>query len=131
MFGVLESSLPSNRIWRVSVDVGFRYMVGLHLCEVGLKVHDDFILRIDGMVAFSSPDDIVLLHHIYNYMVMVEGQKRQGKRNISVSFHSRHEFLDKHSPFEGFEVFKLSNHDMSLASPNPPLPSKPHHVLSC
>ena len=63
-------------------------------------------------------------------MVMVEGQKREGKRNISVSLHSRREFLDKHCPFEGFEVFKLSNHDMSLASPNPPLPSKLHHVVA-
>ncbi|KAG6386598.1 hypothetical protein SASPL_151766 [Salvia splendens] len=126
MFGILEPSLQQkpSRIWRVSVDVGFRYMVRLHLCELGLKMHYDFILLIDGMVAFTSPDDIVLLHHTYNYMVMVEGQKREGKRNISVSLHSRHEFLDKHGPFEGFEVFKLSNHDMSLASPNP------HHVVA-
>ncbi|XP_042039036.1 receptor-like protein kinase FERONIA [Salvia splendens] len=132
MFRILESSLrrKPSRIWRVSVDVGFRYMMRLHLCELGLKMHDDFILCIDGVVAFTSPDDIVLLHHSYNYMVMVEGQKREGKRNISVSLHSRHEFLDKHSPFEGFEVFKLSNHDMSLASPNPPIPSKPHHAVA-
>ncbi|KAL1568166.1 non-specific serine/threonine protein kinase [Salvia divinorum] len=129
MFGMWESSLPSNRIWRVSVDVGFRYLVRLHLCELGLKMHNDFILLIDDLIAFTSPDDLVLLRQSYNYMVMVEGQKREGKRNISVSLHSRHEFLDKHGPFEGFEVFKLSNHDMSLASPNPPLPSKAHHVV--
>ncbi|KAG6386608.1 hypothetical protein SASPL_151776 [Salvia splendens] len=132
MFRIWESPIQQNssRIWRVSVDVGFRYMVRLHLCELGLQMHDDFILRIDGMVAFTSPDDLVLLRKTYNYMVKVEGQKREGKRNISVSLQSRHEFLDKHSPFDGFEVFKLSNHDMSLASPNPPLPSKPHHVVA-
>ncbi|KAL1568183.1 non-specific serine/threonine protein kinase [Salvia divinorum] len=132
MFGMWESSLQpkASRIWRVDVDVGFRYMVRLHLCELGLKMHNDFIIRIDDVIAFTSPDDLVLLRQSYNYMVMVDGQKREGKRNISVSLHSHHEFLDKHGPFEGFEVFKLSNHDMSLASPNPPLPSKPHHVLA-
>ncbi|XP_042040740.1 receptor-like protein kinase FERONIA [Salvia splendens] len=133
MFGMWESSLKqkayNHRIWRVSVDVGFRYMVRLHLCELGLKMNNDFILLINDMIVLTSPDDLVLLRQSYNYMVVVEGPKHEGKRNISVSLHSRSEFLDKHGPLEGFEVFKLSNHDMSLASPNPPLPSKPHHVV--
>ncbi|XP_057769112.1 receptor-like protein kinase FERONIA [Salvia miltiorrhiza] len=124
MFGMWasSSSLSYNRMWRVGVDVGFRYLVRLHLCELGLKMHKDFMILIDEMIALTSPDDLVDgMGNNYNYMVMVEGQKREGKRNISISLYSHHEFLDKHGPFEGFEVFKLSNHDRSLASPNPPL----------
>ena len=29
--------------------------------------------------------------------------------DISISLHSRHEFLDRHGPLEGFEVFKMSS----------------------
>ncbi|KAG6386607.1 hypothetical protein SASPL_151775 [Salvia splendens] len=122
MFGVWASDVGKkggNFRWRVRVDVGFRYLIRLHLCEAVMKM--DFTLVIDDMVALSGAD---LLREggnqsllWYNYVVMVEGHKREGTRDISVSL------VSQHTPLQGFEVFKLSNHDRSLASPNPLLPN--------
>ncbi|KAL1568184.1 receptor-like protein kinase FERONIA [Salvia divinorum] len=100
--------IGTNKTWRVSVDAGFKYLVRLHLCEAGL--HMDFVLLINGRVALTSAD---MLHQrrgntnllwYNNYMAMVD------TGDISVTLHSRHEFLDRHGPLEGFEVFKTSSH---------------------
>ncbi|XP_042035986.1 probable receptor-like protein kinase At5g38990 [Salvia splendens] len=53
---------------------------------------------------------------------MVQGKKSESKQRISISLHSHSDLVDRRGPIEGFEVFKLSNHDLSLASPNPLLP---------
>ncbi|KAG6384827.1 hypothetical protein SASPL_153646 [Salvia splendens] len=42
-----------------------------------------------------------------NYMVM---DKELKLVDISISLHSHHEFLDRHGPLEGFEVFKMRSH---------------------
>ncbi|KAI3446349.1 hypothetical protein Pfo_003014 [Paulownia fortunei] len=134
MFGMWATILKkkankvNNITWKVSVDVGFRYLVRLHFCELGLRMaetgHKDFILIINHMIVTTSADilqqreDEGILWY-KNYMVMVKGHKREGKREIFISLHSKDEFVDGHSPLEGFEIFKLSNHDNSLASPNP------------
>ncbi|KAL1568167.1 non-specific serine/threonine protein kinase [Salvia divinorum] len=122
MFGIWASNVGKkggDLRWRVSVDVGFRYLIRFHLCEAGLKM--DFTLLIDDMVALSGADMLQQGGNQsmlwYNYMVMVEGHKREGTRAISVSL------VSQHMPLQGFEVFKLSNHDRSLASPNPRLPN--------
>ncbi|XP_057769108.1 receptor-like protein kinase FERONIA isoform X2 [Salvia miltiorrhiza] len=124
MFGIWASNLKKQAgdlSWRVLVDVGFRYLIRIHLCEAGLKM--DFTLLIENMIALTSADMLQQGGNKsmlwYNYMVMVEGHKREGKRTISISLNSQHG-----RPLEGFEVFKLSNHDRSLASPNP-LPPNP------
>ncbi|KAL8536273.1 hypothetical protein ACS0TY_011774 [Phlomoides rotata] len=138
MFGMWAATeiLKGNRVnkmsWRVSVDVGFRYLVRIHFCELGLKMVEagrkDFKLVINQMIVSTSGDFFqergnhsFLLYK--NYMVIVEGHKREGKHDIFLSLQSDHVFLDRHGPLEGFEVFKLSNHDYNLASPNP-LPPK-------
>lgn len=106
-----DAEIGTNKTWRVSVDAGFKYMVRLHLCEVGL--HMDFVLLINGRVALTSVDMLQQrrgnreLLRYNNYMVMDEELK---KGDISISLHSRHEFLDRHGPVEGFEVFKMSSH---------------------
>lgn len=123
-----EATTNNNNLsWRVGVDVGFRYLVRIHWCEVAPKM--EFMLLIDTMIALTSADILLLQQGQgeggilwYNYVLMVEGQKREGKRTItiSISLNSQHQFY--FLPLQGFEVFKLSNHDRSLASPNPLLP---------
>ncbi|XP_047943522.1 uncharacterized protein LOC125190297 isoform X2 [Salvia hispanica] len=127
MFGIWASILQGNGnkgsdlVWRVSVDVGFRYLVRVHLSEIGIKM--DFVLMIENMVALTSVDMLQQLGNRsvlwYNYIVMVQGKKSESKHGISISLHSQHELVDRQGPIEGFEVFKLSNPDLSLASPNP------------
>ncbi|XP_047971060.1 putative receptor-like protein kinase At5g39000 isoform X1 [Salvia hispanica] len=130
MFGVWASILKGNGnkgsdlTWRVFVDVGFRYLVRVHLFDVGIGM--DFVLMIDGKVALTSVDMVEQSGNRsvlwYNYIVMVQGKKSESKQRISISLHSRSELVARRGPIEGFEVFKLSNHDLSLASPNPLLP---------
>ncbi|KAG6410875.1 hypothetical protein SASPL_128948 [Salvia splendens] len=130
MFGIWASILQGNGnkasdlVWSVSVDVGFRYLVRVHLAEIGIKM--DFVLMIENMVALTSVDMLQQSGNQsvlwYNYIVMVQGKKSESKHGISISLHSQHELVDRQGPIEGFEVFKLSNHDLSLASPSPLLP---------
>ncbi|XP_057769109.1 receptor-like protein kinase FERONIA [Salvia miltiorrhiza] len=137
MFGVWASLLQenankaSNLSYGVSVDVGFRYLVRVHLYELGSKMN--FVLMIDNTVALTSDDILQQSENQsvlwYNYMVMVKGNKREGRHRICISLHSQHEFVDRQGPLEGFEVFKLSNHDLTLATPNllPPPRDSPQH----
>ncbi|KAL0383855.1 UNVERIFIED_CONTAM: putative receptor-like protein kinase [Sesamum radiatum] len=83
-------------IWKVSVDVGFSYLVRLHFSEIGLKIaetaHNHFLLLINHMVVSTRADILqarplqlqgVLWYN--NYMVMIKGHKREGKRDIFIS----------------------------------------------
>ncbi|KAL9173631.1 hypothetical protein ABFS82_02G000900 [Erythranthe guttata] len=123
----------NNITWKIPVDVGFRYLVRLHFCEQGLRMAqaqlNDFTLFINHMIAITS-DDIHRLREgdgilwYKNYMVVINGNKHEGKRDLFISLRCIHGFLDGHTPLEGFEIFKLSNHDNSLASPNPLPPTR-------
>ncbi|KAG6386609.1 hypothetical protein SASPL_151777 [Salvia splendens] len=106
-----DSKMGTNKTWRVSIDARFKYLVRLHLCEAGL--HMDFVLLINGRVALTSAD----MHQQrrgnrelfwYNNYMVVDEELKQG--DISISLHSRHKFLDRHGPLEGFEVFKIISH---------------------
>ncbi|KAL7108797.1 hypothetical protein ACP275_06G135900 [Erythranthe tilingii] len=57
-------------------------------------------------------------------MVVVRGNKREGKRNILISFKSYNDLIDAHTFLSRLEIFKLSNSDNSLASPNPVPPAR-------
>lgn len=48
----------------------------------------------------------------------VKGQREEGKRELLISLRSNDEFVDAHQLIKGFEIFKLSNPDNSLSSPN-------------
>ncbi|KAK4437553.1 putative galacturonosyltransferase 3 [Sesamum alatum] len=136
--GIKMNNISS--IWKVSVDVGFSYLVRLHFSEIGLKLAD-FQFLINHMLVSTSADILqakvsqvggnnnnILWYN--NYMVMIKGHKREGKRDIFISLQSQTQSDDHghghgHAPLEGFEIFKLSNHDNSLASPSPSLPPPP------
>lgn len=129
-----ESKIKSVK-WRTSVGVGFRYLVRLHFSEIGLKMAEmsgvTFKLCINDVVVdtnigISREGDYEDIVHWYrDYMVMIKGQKREGKRDVIISLQSNDKFMDGHGLLEGFEIMKLSNSDNSLASPNP-FPSTPN-----
>ncbi|KAL7101845.1 hypothetical protein ACP275_08G080200 [Erythranthe tilingii] len=60
-----------------------------------------------------------------DYTVMMRGHKNEGKRNLLISLQSCDELIDVRGLLSHFEIFKLSNPDNNLASPNA-LPSAFH-----
>ncbi|KAK4477810.1 hypothetical protein RD792_017073 [Penstemon davidsonii] len=116
-----KANRVKNITWRVSVDVGFRYLVRLHFCETAAENGQmNFVLLINHIIVNTNGSGPVYR----NYVVMETGRKREGKRDILISLQSEDEYVYGHGPLEGFEIFKLSNHDNSLASPNPLPPTR-------
>ncbi|EYU22231.1 hypothetical protein MIMGU_mgv1a022345mg, partial [Erythranthe guttata] len=142
MFGMWETiskkkaSKMNNITWKVSVDVGFRYLVRLHFSELGFKIADIggviFTVSINEMIANIDENSNPWYR---DYMVTMKGHKEEGKHDLLICLQSNDEFMNGHGPLKGFEIIKLSNPDDSLASPNP-LPSSHdssyqnlHHIL--
>ncbi|KAK4477588.1 hypothetical protein RD792_016824 [Penstemon davidsonii] len=119
--------------WKISVDVGFRYLVRIHFCELGLKMAETrnvmFKVIVNEMIVDSEIDLIKERNEngylwYRDYVVVIKGRKKEGRRDLLISLQSNSEFMDGYGPFKGFEIFKLSNPDNSLASPNPLPPAK-------
>ncbi|XP_051136783.1 putative receptor-like protein kinase At5g39000 isoform X2 [Andrographis paniculata] len=118
----------NNVTWKISVDVGFRYLVRLHYSDLGLKMAENNVLRIsiDDMIvdtkisaAIEKDDEASSIRRYRDYALNMKGCKQEGKRNLLIYLESKDEFVDENGPLEGFEVLKLSNLENSLASPNP------------
>ncbi|KAG8378695.1 hypothetical protein BUALT_Bualt07G0012000 [Buddleja alternifolia] len=136
MFGMWEmvnNRKAKNITWRVSVDVGFRYLIRLHFSKLGFKMTENaglmFKVYINEMIANINNIGTVSEHIEDNsipcfrdYIVMIKGRKHEGKHNLLICLQSNDEFVDGYGPIKGFEIMKLSNLENSLASPNP-LPS--------
>ncbi|KAL2549363.1 Receptor-like protein kinase FERONIA [Forsythia ovata] len=114
----------NNFTWKIPVDVGYGYLVRLHFCEKGLQMpetgHLVFGILINDMIAEANVDtgkgaDDILLYR--DYIVMVKGRKDEGRRDILIS-------LQLKDALKGLEIFKLSNQENSLASPNPLPPAR-------
>ncbi|KAL7141120.1 hypothetical protein ABFS83_08G032400 [Erythranthe nasuta] len=128
----------NDNTWKMPVDVGFKYLIRVHFSELGLKVGDNkFKVLINEMIArinfdgVKERDENSMPWH-RDYMVMVSGNKKEGKRDILISLQSHDELIDDRVLLSGFEIFKLSNYDNSLAGPNPlPLAqdSPSHHTV--
>ncbi|KAL7098335.1 hypothetical protein ACP275_09G010800 [Erythranthe tilingii] len=142
MFGMRETiskkkaSKINNITWKVSVNVGFKYLVRLHFSELGFKM-----AKIGGVIFKVSINEMIAnIDENSNpwyrdYMVTMKGHKEEGKHDLLICLQSNDEFMNGHGPLKGFEIIKLSNPDDSLASPNP-LPSSHdssyqnlHHIL--
>ncbi|KAK6148253.1 hypothetical protein DH2020_019165 [Rehmannia glutinosa] len=140
MWGTFPKRKASNinhnvMTWKISVDVGFRYLVRLHFSVLGHKISQiggvSLQVRVNQMVAdikfdiFGERDDGEEIISWYrDYIVMMDGNKQEGKRDLFICVQSNgNGFMDiGHRILKGFEIMKLSNPDHSLASPNP-LPS--------
>ncbi|KAL0377609.1 UNVERIFIED_CONTAM: Receptor-like protein kinase FERONIA [Sesamum radiatum] len=123
-----KANRSRNETWKVPVDVGFRYLIRLHYSELGLKIAgtDDVVFKvlINEIIAQTNIDiakgrDENSIPWYRDYMVMMRGHKREGKRDILISLLSYDELIDGKGLLAGIEVFKLSNPDNNLASPNP------------
>ncbi|EYU41262.1 hypothetical protein MIMGU_mgv1a021720mg, partial [Erythranthe guttata] len=125
-----------NSTWKMPVDVGFKYMIRVHLSESGLKIAGSgdqiiFEVLINEMIVHTNIDHLVkgrnensIIIWYSDYMVVVRGNKREGKRDILISFKSYDDLIDAHTFLSRLEIFKLSNSDNSLASPNPVPPAR-------
>ncbi|XP_073293268.1 receptor-like protein kinase FERONIA isoform X1 [Primulina huaijiensis] len=113
----------NNMKWKIPVYVGFRYLVRLHFSQLGLEMAEtvDVILKVLGK---EMTADIVVerdqngILGYRDYLVLMTGCKEE-KRVLLIYLQSKDKFLVGERPLMGFEIFKISNHDNSLASPNP------------
>ncbi|XP_058187705.1 receptor-like protein kinase FERONIA [Rhododendron vialii] len=122
----------SNFTWRLPVDLGFRYLLRLHFCELEYEIKEsgrmEFSIFVNEQVAEAKGDLIkwsggngVAVYK--DYVVMMEGDRMEGKRDLLIALrphnHGWTEPID--ATIKGVEVFKLSNHDKNLAGVNPVL----------
>ncbi|KAF7129657.1 hypothetical protein RHSIM_Rhsim10G0054400 [Rhododendron simsii] len=122
----------SNFTWRLPVDLGFRYLLRLHFCELEYEIKEsgrmEFSIFVNEQVAEAKGDLIkwsggngVAVYK--DYVVMMEGDRMEGKRDLLIVLrphnHGWTEPID--ATIKGVEVFKLSNHDKNLAGVNPVL----------
>ncbi|XP_051129741.1 probable receptor-like protein kinase At5g38990 [Andrographis paniculata] len=121
-------SVVKNSTWRVPVDVGFRYFVRLHFSGIALKImeYDDlmFDVLINEKIVHSNVDimnerDGKNIPKYVDYLAVTRGHKKQSICDLVISLHLYDEFVDGNGLVDGFEVFKLSNNGVILASPNP------------
>ncbi|XP_073139809.1 putative receptor-like protein kinase At5g39000 [Henckelia pumila] len=140
MFSV-RTAIPERRInklnnitWKIAVDVGFRYFVRIHHCELGLKnaKQAQVIFKIlineirveDYAIQLVEKMDENEFLPYRDYVTTIQGRKQDGKQSLLISIESTDELMDRNGPFKGFEILKLSNLDNSLASPNPQPPAR-------
>ncbi|KAA8547897.1 hypothetical protein F0562_004326 [Nyssa sinensis] len=119
-----------NLTWMLSVDSGFDYLVRLHFCEfqpeitkVGDRVFQIFIKNHTAdasfdIIYFSGGHGVPMFK---DYVVRMEREGSEDRRNLSISLHPAPEKSTGHSDaiLNGLELFKLSNHEDNLAGPNP------------
>ncbi|KAF7143162.1 hypothetical protein RHSIM_Rhsim05G0047400 [Rhododendron simsii] len=121
-----------NFTWRLPVDLGFRYLLRLHFCELEYEVKEsgwrEFSIFVNEKVVEAKGDLIkwsggngVAVYK--DYVVMMEGDRIEGKRDLLIALHPHNhggrEPID--ATLKGIEVFKLSNPDKNLAGVNPVL----------
>ncbi|KAL0441122.1 UNVERIFIED_CONTAM: putative receptor-like protein kinase [Sesamum radiatum] len=122
-----KASEIKNITWKVSVDVGFKYLVRLHFSEIGFKmaeiggliykVHINEIIVNTNTDIVTEKDDENSIPRYRDYLVMMKGRKQEA-RNLLICMESNDEFMDGYGPLKGFDIMKLSNPDNSLASPH-------------
>ncbi|KAI8019270.1 Receptor-like protein kinase FERONIA [Camellia lanceoleosa] len=127
-----QANKMCNLTWKLPVDVGFRYLVRLHFCELDYGIKEsgqrEFGIYINNKTAEARADLIkwsggngVAVYR--DYVVMVDGNRVEGKRDLLIALQPHYyESRSRHNigaVLNGLEVFKLSNPDNSLAGQNP------------
>nr|GMC59481.1 receptor-like protein kinase FERONIA [Ipomoea batatas]GMC62222.1 receptor-like protein kinase FERONIA [Ipomoea batatas] len=119
-----------NLTWIIPVDLGFRYLVRFHFCELELgisaKGERQFSILINNKIAEYNADVIkwsgarrVAVYK--DYIAMMEGDRKKGAGNLVISLQPNSEFSTKRTEgiLNGLEIFKLSNPDNYLVGMNP------------
>ncbi|XAR51648.1 Non-specific serine/threonine protein kinase [Bertholletia excelsa] len=129
-----QANKNSNFTWKVSVDLGFRYLIRLHFCELEYDINKIgqrvFAIFINNQMAEDNADVItwtagngVAMYR--DYVAMMEGDRMAGKSDLLITLsphiNSNSGGATKHTDaiLKGLEVFKLSNLENSLAGVNP------------
>ncbi|XP_047334865.1 putative receptor-like protein kinase At5g39000 [Impatiens glandulifera] len=151
---VYQSSWSMNRntkvgervsfTWKLPVDLGFKYLIRLHFCELDYEVKEsgqkEFSILINNKMVEPRGDLIrwggeIGVAIYKDYLVTVRGDRMMGMKDLLVALYPGNEdqsteFID--AVLKGIEVFKLSNPDDNLAGVNPVI-SHPHapinHIL--
>ncbi|CAA2980934.1 receptor kinase FERONIA [Olea europaea subsp. europaea] len=116
-----------NLTWNISVDLGFRYLIRLHFSEfeygivkreLSVVITNQVVEDNMGMDQWAGASKVAAYR---DYIVMMEGDKMMGIRNLTISFGSKlgSRVEPSLSILNGLEVFKLSNPDNSLAGMGP------------
>ncbi|KAK4394916.1 putative receptor-like protein kinase [Sesamum angolense] len=117
--------------WNVPVDVGFGYLVRVHLNEVQnyMEVSGvmEFSVLINGKIADTKVDSARRrshndIHRYRDYVVIMNGNEQEGKRDLVIAMKTKSGLSN--GPLARFEILKLSNLNNSLASPDPLPPSQ-------
>ncbi|XP_027073338.1 receptor-like protein kinase FERONIA [Coffea arabica] len=116
-----------NLMWKIPVDLGFRYLIRLHFSELELGITQcgerEFRIIINNQVAEDNADVIkwgaehgVAVYR--DYVVLMEGDRMEGKRYLNITFQPKLVLSGKETDgiLNGMEIFKLSNPDNNLAS---------------
>ncbi|KAI8534168.1 hypothetical protein RHMOL_Rhmol10G0068100 [Rhododendron molle] len=120
-----NSNQMNNFTWKVPVDLGFRYLVRLHFCELEYGIKDrgqrEFRVFINKQIAEDYADIInwsggngIAVYR--DYVAMMEGDRMESKRDLLITLQPHFHKAD--AILNGLEVFKLSNPDNNLAGPN-------------
>ncbi|KAF3631017.1 putative HUA2-like protein 1-like [Capsicum annuum] len=116
-----------NLTWNIPLDLGFRYLVRLHFCEMETAITNEgernFTVVINNQKAEDEADVIKWSggHGISvyrDYVAIMEGDRREGKHNLSIVLQPKFASISNHrnAILNGIEVFKLSNPDNNLGT---------------
>ncbi|KAF3627964.1 putative receptor-like protein kinase FERONIA-like [Capsicum annuum] len=120
--------------WDVPLDLGFRYLVRLHFCEIEPAMTKEgqrnFTIVINNQKAEEEADVIKWSggHGISvykDYVAIMEGDRREGKHKLSIVLQPNFATISKRSNaiLNGIEVFKISNPDNNLGGVSPVHPT--------
>ncbi|XP_055807198.1 putative receptor-like protein kinase At5g39000 [Solanum dulcamara] len=132
--GAHYHSNVGNLTWNIPLDLGFRYLVRLHFCEIEPSMTNEgqrnFTIVINNQNAEDEADVIKWSggHGISvyrDYVAIMEGDRRERKHNLSIVFQPNSATFSNHSSaiLNGLEVFKISNPDNNLGSVIPAHPA--------
>ncbi|CAL5324943.1 unnamed protein product [Camellia sinensis] len=128
-----QANKTFNFTWKLPVDLGFRYLLRFHFCELEYEIkesgHMVFKIFVNNQMVEANADIIkwsgsngVAVYR--DYVLTMEGDRMKGKRDMVIvlcphnhSYEWRTTHID--AILKGLEVFKLSNPDNNLAGVNP------------
>ncbi|KAJ8548878.1 hypothetical protein K7X08_029859 [Anisodus acutangulus] len=119
-----------NLTWNIPLDLGFRYLVRLHFCEIEPAMTNEgernFTIVINNQNAEDEADVIKWSggHGISvyrDYVAIMEGDRSEGKHKLSIVLQPKFATISN-AILNGLEVFKISNPDNNLGSVSPAHP---------
>ncbi|KAL3523582.1 hypothetical protein ACH5RR_016416 [Cinchona calisaya] len=120
-----------NFTWKIPIELGFGYLVRLHFCELddGMTESEqrEFSVLINNHIVESQADvirwsggNVILVNR--DYVLKMKDDKEGSRYDVLIALQSVNELVL--GLLNGIEIFKLSNLDNSLATPNPKFPKK-------